>query len=253
MFDLTGKVAIITGGASGIGAAAVRMFAQLGASVTIGDIQVDAGEAIARELGDKVRFSRLDVRNPADWERTIEETETAFGPVSVLVNNAGHPGHWKSISDLSLEEYRMVCAINQDGAFLGMKLVLPSMMRAGGGSIVNNSSGYGLVGAAQNMDYCASKFALTGMTKSWAIELAPYGIRVVSIHPTGVNTPMNDGLARLEGLSPREIAERSAGNLLPVPWIEPEDVAAAVVFLASDKARFITGSSFVLDAGLLCK
>jgi NAD(P)-dependent dehydrogenase (short-subunit alcohol dehydrogenase family) len=101
--------------------------------------------------------------------------------------------------------------------------------------------------------YAASKWGLTGLTKSWAIELAPYNIRAISIHPTGVNTPMNDGLAEMEGATPEEIAERSAGNLLPVPWIEPEDVAAAVVYLASDGARFITGSEFVIDAGLLSR
>jgi len=101
--------------------------------------------------------------------------------------------------------------------------------------------------------YAASKWGLTGLTKSLAIELAPYNIRAVSIHPTGVNTPMNDGLAALEGLTPKEIGERSAGNLLPVPWVEAEDVAEAVVFLASDKSRFVTGSQFVLDAGLLTK
>ena len=101
--------------------------------------------------------------------------------------------------------------------------------------------------------YAASKWGLTGLTKSWAIELAPHGIRVNSLHPTGVNTPMNDGLAALEGLTPGEIAERSAGNLLPVPWVEPEDVAAAVVYLASDDARYITGAQFVIDAGLLSR
>jgi NAD(P)-dependent dehydrogenase (short-subunit alcohol dehydrogenase family) len=100
----------------------------------------------------------------------------------------------------------------------------------------------------------ASKHGLTGLTKAWAIELAPHGIRVVSIHPTGVNTPMNDGLAAQEGATPREIAERSAGNLLPgVPWIEPDDVAELVLYLASDRARFATGSQFVLDAGLLTR
>jgi NAD(P)-dependent dehydrogenase (short-subunit alcohol dehydrogenase family) len=101
--------------------------------------------------------------------------------------------------------------------------------------------------------YAASKWALTGLTKSWAIELAPHGIRVNSIHPTGVNTPMNDGLAALEGLSPREVAERSAGNLLPVPWVEPEDVAAAVLFLCSAESRYVTGTQYVLDAGLLTR
>jgi NAD(P)-dependent dehydrogenase (short-subunit alcohol dehydrogenase family) len=101
--------------------------------------------------------------------------------------------------------------------------------------------------------YTASKWGLTGLTKSWAIELAPHNIRVISVHPTGVNTPMNDGLAALEGLTPKEVAERSAGNLINVPWVEPEDVANAVVFLASDKARFVTGSQFVVDAGLLSR
>jgi NAD(P)-dependent dehydrogenase (short-subunit alcohol dehydrogenase family) len=101
--------------------------------------------------------------------------------------------------------------------------------------------------------YAASKWGLTGLTKSWAIELAPHGIRVNSLHPTGVNTPMNDGLAALEGLTPAAIAERSAGNLLPVPWVEPEDVAAAVCYLASDDARYVTGSQFVIDAGLLSR
>ena len=119
--------------------------------------------------------------------------------------------------------------------------------------ILNNSSVAGLRGMARLSHYAASKWGLTGLTKSWAIELAPHGIRVDSIHPTGVNTPMNDGLAELEGLTPQEIAERSAGNLLPVPWIEPEDVADAVVFLASERSRYVTGAQFVLDAGLLSR
>ena len=119
--------------------------------------------------------------------------------------------------------------------------------------IINNSSIAGLRGMARLSHYAASKWGLVGLTKSWAIELAEYNIRVVSLHPTGVNTPMNDGLAALEGTTPAAIAERSAGNLLNVPWIEPEDVAAAVVYLASDRARFITGSQFVIDAGLLTR
>ena len=121
------------------------------------------------------------------------------------------------------------------------------------GVIVNNSSVAGLRGMARLSHSAASKWGLVGLTKSWAIELAPYGIRVVSIRPTGVNTPMYDGLAALEGMTPREVAERSAGNLLPAPWIEPEDIAQAVVFLASDRARFVTGSTFVLDAGRLTR
>jgi NAD(P)-dependent dehydrogenase (short-subunit alcohol dehydrogenase family) len=131
--------------------------------------------------------------------------------------------------------------------------VIPVMIRQRSGVIINNSSVAGLRGMGRLSHYAASKWGLTGLTRSWAIELAPHGIRVVSIHPTGVNTPMNDGLAALEGATPREIAERSAGNLLPVPWIEPEDVAEAVLYLASDRARFVTGSQFVIDAGLLAR
>ncbi len=122
-----------------------------------------------------------------------------------------------------------------------------------GGVIVFNSSIAGLRGLNRLSHYSASKFGLVGLAKSLAIELAPDGIRIVTVHPTGVNTPVNDGLAAMEGMTPREIAERSAGNLLPVPWIEPEDVAEAVLFLASDRSRFVTGSGFVLDAGLLTR
>jgi NAD(P)-dependent dehydrogenase (short-subunit alcohol dehydrogenase family) len=122
------------------------------------------------------------------------------------------------------------------------------------GVIVNNSSVMGLRGGNRLSHYVASKHGLTGLTKAWAIELAPHGIRVVSIHPTGVDTPMNDGLAALEGATPAEIAERSAGNLLPgVPWIETTDVAELVLYLASDRARYATGAQFVLDAGLLTR
>jgi NAD(P)-dependent dehydrogenase (short-subunit alcohol dehydrogenase family) len=119
--------------------------------------------------------------------------------------------------------------------------------------IINNSSIAGLRGMARLSHYAASKWGLTGLTKSWAIELAPYGIRVNSIHPTGVDTPLNDGLAELEGMTTQEIAERSAGNLLPVPWIEPRDVADAVLYLAGESGRYVTGTTLVLDAGLLTR
>ena len=143
--------------------------------------------------------------------------------------------------------------INLKGAWLVGRRVIPGMIGQRSGVIINNSSIAGLRGMNRLSHYAASKWGLTGLTKSWAIELAPYGIRAISIHPTGVNTPMNDGLAALEGATPQEIAERSAGNLIDVPWVEAVDVANAVVFLASDKARYVTGSSFVLDAGLLTR
>jgi NAD(P)-dependent dehydrogenase (short-subunit alcohol dehydrogenase family) len=151
------------------------------------------------------------------------------------------------------EEWDTMIDINLKGAWIVGRHVIPVMIAQGGGVIINNSSIAGLRGMNRLSHYAASKWGLTGLTKSWAIELAPYNIRSVAIHPTGVNTPMNDGLAALEGATPQEIAERSAGNLIDVPWVEVEDVANMVVFLVSDKARYVTGSSFVLDAGLLTK
>jgi 3alpha(or 20beta)-hydroxysteroid dehydrogenase len=246
MFDLKGKVAIITGGSGGIGEAAVRMFHQLGASVIIGDIQVEAGEALARELGDKVIFSQLDVTDGEGWTRTIDKAEAVFGPVNVLVNNAGHSGHQKPITELSLEEYRLNCAINQDGVFLGMKLVLPSMLRAGGGSIVNNSSGYGLVGVANLMDYCASKWAVTGMTKAAAVEFAHLNVRVNSVHPGLVLTPMVDRTMKLLGAEADVYIARMPLNR----GAAPSEIASVFAFLASDASSFMTGSAVAADGGL---
>jgi NAD(P)-dependent dehydrogenase (short-subunit alcohol dehydrogenase family) len=141
--------------------------------------------------------------------------------------------------------------INLKGPMNVTRRVVPHMIKAKSGVIINNSSVMGLRGAKRLSHYTASKWGLTGLTKAWAIELAPHNIRVLSIHPTAVDTPMNDGLAAMEGSTPLEIAERSAGNLLPVPWLEGEDVANLVAYLASDKARYATGAQFVLDAGLL--
>ena len=144
--------------------------------------------------------------------------------------------------------------INLKGAWLVARRIIPHMIRERSGVIINNSSVMGLRGGNRLSHYAASKWGMIGLTKSWAIELAPWGIRVVSIHPTGVNTPMNDGLAELEGATAIEIAERSAGNLLPgVPWIEASDVAELVLYLASDRARYATGAQFTLDAGLLTR
>ena len=148
-------------------------------------------------------------------------------------------------------EWDAMIDINLKGPFIVTRRVVPYMMERKTGVIINNSSVMGLRGGNRLSHYTASKWGLTGLTKAWAIELAPYNIRVVSIHPTGVNTPMNDGLAAMEGMTPQEIAERSAGNLQPVPWIEPEDTANMILFLASDKAKYCTGGQYLLDAGLL--
>jgi NAD(P)-dependent dehydrogenase (short-subunit alcohol dehydrogenase family) len=150
-------------------------------------------------------------------------------------------------------EWDSMLDINLKGAWLVARRIIPHLIAAKSGVIINNSSVMGLRGGNRLSHYVASKWGLVGLTKSWAIELAPHNVRVVSIHPTGVNTPMNDGLAAMEGSTPLEIAERSAGNLLPVPWVETQDVAELVLFLASDRARYATGSQFTLDAGLLTR
>ena len=151
------------------------------------------------------------------------------------------------------KEWDAMIDINLKGGWLVSKYVIPHMIAQNSGVIIYNSSIGGLRGMNRLSHYAASKFGLVGLTKSQAIELAPYGIRVLSIHPTGVNTPMNDGLAEMEGKTPEEIAEASAGNLIPVPWLEVEDVVDSFLFLASDKARYVTGSHYVLDAGLLTR
>jgi NAD(P)-dependent dehydrogenase (short-subunit alcohol dehydrogenase family) len=193
-----------------------------------------------------------DVRDDASVSQAVQATFSRWGRIDILFNNAGICAYGLA-HELTEEAWDAMLDINLKGAWLVARRVIPIMMRQRGGVIINNSSVAGLRGMGRLSHYAASKWGLTGLTKSWAIELAPYGIRVNSLHPTGVNTPMNDGLAALEGLTPQQIAERSAGNLLPVPWIEPEDVANAVVYLASDRARFMTGAPLILDAGLLSR
>jgi NAD(P)-dependent dehydrogenase (short-subunit alcohol dehydrogenase family) len=175
-----------------------------------------------------------------------------LGRIDVLFNNAGICAYGLA-HELTEDAWDAMLDINLKGAWLVARRVIPVMIAQRRGVIVNNSSVAGLRGMGRLSHYAASKWGLTGLTKSWAIELAPHDVRVNAVHPTGVNTPMNDGLAEMEGLTPREIAERSAGNLLSVPWIEPEDVANAVLYLASERARYVTGSSLVLDAGLLTR
>jgi SDR family mycofactocin-dependent oxidoreductase len=267
MSGLAGKVALITGAAGGQGRAAALAFAREGAHVAALDVArplpypgyalgtPEGLDSLAREcraLGVSCLPFAADVRDDAAVARAVEETVRALGRVDVLFNNAGICGYGLA-HELSEDAWDAMLDINLKGAWLVARRVIPHMIARKSGVIINNSSVAGLRGMARLSHYAASKWGLVGLTKSWAIELAPHGVRVVSIHPTGVNTPMNDGLAALEGLTPRQVAERSAGNLLPVPWVEPEDVAAAVVFLASDKARFVTGSQFVLDAGLLSR
>jgi NAD(P)-dependent dehydrogenase (short-subunit alcohol dehydrogenase family) len=192
------------------------------------------------------------VRDDAAIRAAVDLALSRWGRIDILFNNAGICAYGLA-HELTEDAWDTMLDINLKGAWLVARRVIPVMIRQGSGVIINNSSVAGLRGMGRLSHYAASKWGLTGLTKSWAIELAPHGVRVNAIHPTGVNTPMNDGLADLEGLTPQQIAERSAGNLLPVPWIEPEDVAQAVLYLASERARYVTGASLVLDAGLLTR
>jgi len=264
---LAGKVALVTGAAHGQGRATCLALAREGAHIAALDV-CQPLEYPGYALGSKNELETLvdqcqalgvraiglvaDVRDDQAVTAAVDRTIAELKQIDVLVNNAGICGYGLA-HELTEDAWDAMLDINLKGAWLVARRVIPQMIERRSGVIINNSSIAGLRGMGRLSHYAASKWGLTGLTKSWAIELAPYNIRSVSLHPTGVNTPMNDGLAALEGATPKEIAERSAGNLLPVPWIEAEDVAAAVVYLASDQARFITGAQLVIDAGLLSR
>jgi SDR family mycofactocin-dependent oxidoreductase len=265
--ELQGKVAFVTGAAHGQGRAIALTLARAGAAIAAFDIAKPLAypgypmgssaelASLATEcaaLGSQCLTFAGDVRDDNAISAAVDTTLARFGPISILVNNAGICGYGFA-HELTEAEWDAMLDINLKGSWLVARRIIPTMMQQRDGVIINNSSVAGLRGMSRLSHYAASKWGLTGLTKSWAIELAPYNIRVNSIHPTGVNTPMNDGLAALEGATPREIAERSAGNLLPVPWIEPEDVAGAVLYLVSERARYVTGAQLVLDAGLLTR
>lgn len=267
MSELHEKVAFITGAAHGQGRTVALALAREGCHIVAFDVarnltypaysfgSSDELASLQQEieaLGSRCLTVAGDVRSDADITHAVGLALEQFGRVDILFNNAGICAYGLA-HELSEEEWDAMLDINLKGAWLVARRIIPVMIEQKSGVILNNSSIAGLRGMNRLSHYAASKWGLVGLTKSWAIELASHGIRVNSIHPTGVNTPMNDGLAALEGTTTQEIAERSAGNLLPVPWVEPEDVAGMVLYLVSDRARYVTGSQFVLDAGLLTR
>jgi 3alpha(or 20beta)-hydroxysteroid dehydrogenase len=239
MNRLDGKVALVTGAARGLGQSIARAFIGAGAQVVLADVMEAPGEAAATALGSAARFQRLDVRHALDWEVAVAATEVSFGPISILVNNAVRMD-MLPFGELTEAEFRAVFEVNELGCFLGMRAVLGSMRRTAKGSIINISSIAGMHPSG-GIAYSSSKWAIRGMSKSVARELAPEGIRVNSVHPGWMRTPSTEG-APLE-----EVAKR-----LPLRSIgEPGDVARLIVFLASDDAGYITGSEYLIDGGAL--
>lgn len=239
---LQGKVAIITGGARGQGASHVRAFVEEGAKVVFTDVRAELGEALAQELGDSVRFIAQDVTSADDWQRVVRQTESEFGPVNILVNNAAIV-LLKRIDDMAFDEYERVITVNQHSVFLGIKAVLPSMRRAGSGSIINISSAAVNRGVPGNLAYTAAKMAIHGMGKVAALELAGDNIRVNTILPGVIQTPM------VAEPDPKQVAE-IISHIPAKRLADAKEVSNLVVYLASDEASYSTGSEFSVDGGL---
>ena len=236
MGRVEGKVALISGGARNIGGASARLLVAEGARVVIGDLLDDEGRALADELGEHARYVHLDVTSEEDWAAAVALTVAEFGRLDVLFNNAG------IFNGGVLQRYRRaqwqeMLDVNLTGAFLGIQAATDALIAAGGGSIINTSSIEGLRGTPWAHGYVASKWGLTGLTKSVAMELAPRGVRVNSLHPGRISTPATDQMPE---------------DLIPIPLGrpgQPGEVAATVLFLASDESSFITGSEVVVDGG----
>ncbi|MEV8508967.1 glucose 1-dehydrogenase [Actinoplanes sp. NPDC051475] len=247
MGRLDGKVALITGGARGMGKSHARHFAAEGARVVIGDVLDERGRAVADELGAPVcRYVHHDVTSEAGWAAAVDTALDAFGRLDVLVNNAGILRH-APIGEMPPDEFRRVIDVNLVGCWLGIHQVVAPMTAAGGGSIVNVSSIEGLVGAAGLSAYSASKFGVRGITKSAAQELGPLGIRVNSVHPGGVLTSMAIAAGESMTVDPGAFLKS-----LPIArFAEPIEISRLVAFLASDESSYSTGAEFVADGGLL--
>lgn len=243
MQRLVGKVALVTGGARGIGEGIVRRFVAEGARVMISDLLDTEGQALADELGQA--YIHLDVTQRHEWDAAITATEARFGQLDSLVNNAGVI-IFKRLDDLSEAEMRRVIDINLIGTMLGAQAAIPALERAGGGTIINMSSADGIAGANSLTAYCASKFGVRGFTKALALELGPRKIRVNSIHPGGIVTPLSN-----PGNHPREIVDQ-AYLIYPAQRAgDPHDIGAAAAYLASDDAAYCMGTELLVDGGLV--
>ena len=245
---LENKVALISGGARGMGAVEAKLFAREGAKVVIGDVLEDEGkqtESEINEAGGQCLFVRLDVTSEENWNQSVAATVARFGKLDILVNNAGiFP--LGNVEDTTVEMWDRVMAINGKGVFLGTKAVIPEMRKVGGGSIINLSSVAGLIGSARAAAYGATKGAVRIFTKSTAVQYAKEGIRANSVHPGIIDTPMTVPTILVDNASREAQMERTPLGRLG----QSEDVANGVLFLASDESSFMTGSELVIDGGL---
>jgi 3alpha(or 20beta)-hydroxysteroid dehydrogenase len=241
MGRVDGKVALISGGARGMGASHARALVAEGARVVAGDILDDEGHALAKELGSiktgAVRFVHLDVTQPDQWKAATDVAVREFGALNVLVNNAGIL-NGNTLQNFPLADWQQIIDVNLTGTFLGMQAAVEPMIAAGGGSIINISSVEGLRGSPGLYGYVASKFGVRGLAKAAALELAPHHIRVNSIHPGLIRTPMTAGV-------PEDFLQIPLGR-----GADPGEVSACVVYLASDESSYSTGGEFVVDGGL---
>lgn len=238
---LKDKVAIVTGGSSGIGRETVLRFAEEGAKVVIADINIELGEELAKENPDSTIFVKLDASDPDDWENLKNITLEKYGTVDILINNAGI-SMAKSIFDITLDEYKRIVSINQISVFLGIKTIAPIMKEKGYGSIVNTSSLNGMKAGAPG--YTDTKFAVRGLTKAASQELAPFGVRVNSVHPGVIETPMvthNDAIEQIKQFAKTIPMKRIA---------KPKEIANLMLYLASDESSYSTGSEFIADGGI---
>ena len=243
---LEGKVALISGAARGMGAAEAKLFAKEGAAVVIGDVLEDQGRLVESEIaesGGRALFVRFDVTKEADWRRAVQEAVGRFGALNVLVNNAAIL-RTEAVLETTEEAWDSVMSVNAKGVFLGTKTAIPEMRKAGGGSIINISSGAGITGSRQSAAYHASKGAVRIFTKAAAVQYAPENIRVNSVHPGPIDTEMLAASAQNRG------GRTEPGREIPLgrPG-RPEEVAYGVLYLASDESSYVTGSELVIDGG----
>jgi 3alpha(or 20beta)-hydroxysteroid dehydrogenase len=245
MSRLQDKIALITGAARGMGEAHVRRFIAEGATVIATDMRVDAGKALAAELGAKCIFMEHDVARADQWDAIASEVDRRFGKLDILVNNAGILGKIAKTTEMSPDDYLHVISVNQHSIYLGMHYCIPLMQRSTGGSVVNISSITGLVAnyGFPNLAYVASKFAIRGLTKAAAVEYGPDNVRVNSVHPGYIKTPMmTEGLDGDGG---------DSASMIPLGRVaQPEEVTNVVLFLASDEASYVSGAEYVVDAGM---